>query len=264
MTRDGQRITGGPRGPYFSKIIEKGLRILTLFTPDVQALTLKDIALKTGINPTSTFRFVETLVQLGYLRKDPASKQVKLGPMALAMSHNIARSFDLLQIVKPLIDDAHAEFRVTIDSALVEDQRLVLLYRREARDTLTLSLPLVSPHLHCSALGKAYLGALSEKERTRQVESLTLVRRTANSATTKAGLLADLRRTRKRGYAVCNEEYVLGLVSIGAPLINANGDVLGAVSFDTVSAQFSVEEAERRFAPAVLRLARDIGALLPI
>lgn len=264
MTKDAQRSAGRPRGPYFSKIIEKGLRILTLFTPEVPALSLKDIALKTGINPTSTFRFVETLVQLGYLRKDPVSKQVKLGPMALAVSHNIARSFDLLQIVKPLIDEAYATHQVTIDSALVEDRNLVLLYRREARDTLTMSLPLVSPHLHCSAIGKAYLGALPEKDRARLVAGLTLVRRTPHSATTKAGLLADLRRTRQRGYAVCNEEYALGLISIGAPLVNDSGAVLGAVSFDTVTAQFTAEEAERRFAPAVLRLARDIGSLLPI
>jgi DNA-binding IclR family transcriptional regulator len=264
MTKASKPGAGGGRNPYFSKIIEKGLRILNLFTPETPTLSLKDITLKTRINPTSTFRFVETLVQLGYLRKDPATKLVKLGPMALAMSHNIVRSFDILQIAKPLIDEAFARFNVTIDSALVEDQRLVLLYRREARDTLTLALPFVSAHLHCSALGKAYLGALPEKTCARTVEGLDLVRRTPNSQTTKAGLLADLRRTRAKGYAVCNEEYVLGLVSIGAPLVNANGEALGAVSFDTATAQYTVEEAERRFAPAVLALAREIGPLLPI
>ncbi|HOW86285.1 MAG TPA: IclR family transcriptional regulator [Candidatus Aminicenantes bacterium] len=264
MTKAPKPAAAGGRGPYFSKIIEKGLRILTLFTPETPTLSLKDVTLKTRINPTSTFRFVETLVQLGYLRKDPATKLLKLGPMALAMSHNIVRSFDVLQIVKPLLDQAFARFDVTVDSALVEDRHLVLLYRREARNTLTLSLPLVSSDLHCSALGKAYLGALAEKDRIRTVGGLDLVRRTPSSQTTRAGLLADLKRTSERGYAVCNEEYVKGLVSIGAPLVNANGDVLGAVSFDTATAQYNVEEAEKRFAPAVLALAREIGPLLPI
>ncbi|MCK7490943.1 MAG: hypothetical protein MZW92_03460 [Comamonadaceae bacterium] len=72
--------------------------------------------------------------------------------MALALSHNIIQSFDLHRIVKPHIDEAFARFMVTIDSALVEENRLVLLYRKEAKDTLTFTLPLVSAHLHCSAL----------------------------------------------------------------------------------------------------------------
>ncbi len=257
-------VAAGPRNPYFSKVIEKGLRILVLFTPETPKLSLKDIVLRTRINPTSTFRFVETLIQLGYLVKDRETKLVKLGPMALALSHNIIKSFDLLQIVKPHIDEAFARSKVTIDSALVEENRLVLLYRREAKDTLTLTLPLVSTQLHCSALGKAYLSALPEAARARALDGLTLTSRTPNSLANKTALLADLRRTRERGYAISNEEYVLGLVSIGAPLVNADGNVLGAVSFDAATAQFTIGEAEKRFAPAVLQLVHKIGPMLPL
>ena len=170
MTKITKIVAAGPRDPYFSKVIEKGLRILVLFTPETPKLSLKDIVLRTRINPTSTFRFVETLIQLGYLVKDRETKLVKLGPMALALSHNIIKSFDLLQIVKPHIDEAFARSKVTIDSALVEENRLVLLYRREAKDTLTLTLPLVSTQLHCSALGKAYLSALPEAARARALD----------------------------------------------------------------------------------------------
>ncbi|MEN6310143.1 MAG: helix-turn-helix domain-containing protein, partial [Acidobacteriota bacterium] len=131
-----------PANPYFSKIIDKGLRILSLFTPETSSLSLKDIALKTRINPTSTFRFVETLIQLGYVKKDPRTKLLKLGPMALALSHNIIKSFDMLQIVKPHIDETFEKLNITIDSAIVDEERLVLLYRREAKDTLTFALPL--------------------------------------------------------------------------------------------------------------------------
>lgn len=250
--------------PYFSKIIEKGMRVLGLFTPETPSLSLKEIAASTRINPTSTFRFVETLIQLGYLKKDPKTKLIRLGTMSLVLSHQIIKSFDMLQIVKPHIDEVFEKLNVTIDSALVEDGRLVLLYRREAKETLIFRLPLLSPSLHCSALGKAYLAGLADDALGGVLDGLTLGRRTAHSLTSRAAVMADLRRTRERGYAVNNEEYVLGLISIGAPLVNKDGAVLGVISFDVSTVQFTLEEAERRFAPAVLQLAQDIQPELPL
>jgi IclR family pca regulon transcriptional regulator len=255
---------GRREGPYFSKIIEKGLRILGLFTPETTSLSLTDIARRTRINPTSTFRFVETLVQLGYLRKDARTKLIKLGPMALAFSYNTIKSFDILQIVKPAVDKAFDRLNVSIDTAVTEHGRLVLLYRREVKDTLTFTLPLVSSDLQCSALGKAYLAALPDKELRSLLDGMTFRRRTPQSLTSRAAVLADLRRTRARGYSINNEEYILGLISIGAPLINKVGDVLGVVSLDSTTVQHTIDEAEKLFAPAVVALAKEIRSLLPL
>jgi DNA-binding IclR family transcriptional regulator len=154
--------TNGPaekRNIYFSKVVDKGLRILDLFRPEATSLSLKQIVEATGINRTSAFRFIDTLVQLGYLRKDPKTKLLNLGPKALSLGQNIINSFDLLQIVRPLIDEAYQEFNITIDSAVLDDVTIVRLYRREARDTLIFKLPQVLPSglLHCMALGKACL-----------------------------------------------------------------------------------------------------------
>lgn len=250
--------------PYFSKIIEKGLRILNLFTPETPSLSLKDITRETHINSTSSFRFVETLIQLGYLKKDPKTKLIRLGPTALTLSNQIMRSFDILQIVKPHIDEVFEKLNVTLDSAIVEQGRLMVLYRREAMDTLTFRLPLSSPFMHCSALGKAYLAALPERSLPRVLDGLTFTRRTPHSLTTRAAVLADLRRTRERGYSINNEEFILGLISVGAPLVNMDGVVIGAASCDVSTVQFTVGEAEKRFAPAVLKLAKTIQPELPL
>lgn len=250
--------------PYFSKIIEKGMRILGLFAPETPSLSLKEIAASTRINPTSTFRFVETLIQLGYLKKDPKTKLIRLGTMSLALSHQIIKSFDMLQIVRPHIDGVFEKLNVTIDSALVEDGRLVLLYRREAKETLIFRLPLLSPSLHCSALGKAYLSGLPDAELARALDGLTLTPRTPHTLTDRAALLADLRRSRQRGYVVNNEEYVLGLISVGAPLVNEDGVVLGALSFDVSTIQFTAAEAEMRLAPTVALLAAELKPALPL
>jgi IclR family pca regulon transcriptional regulator len=255
---------GGPDYPYFSKVIEKGLRILNLFSPVSPSLSLKDITSKTGINPASTFRFVETLIQLGYLKKDPRTKLIKLGPMALAFSHNVIASFDLLQIIKPFIDEAFENFNVTIDSGVIEDDRPVILYRREAKDTLVFKMPVAAAGImHCTALTKAILAWLPEDSLSRALDSMTFIRRTPHTLTSPAALRTDLLKTRERGYSINNEEFVVGLISLGAPLIARDGTVIGAVSFDVSTVQYAVEEAEKRFTPALLRLVQDIRPMLP-
>ena len=252
------------RGPYFSTVLEKGLRILGLFTPETPTFTLKEITRETRINSTSAFRFVETLVALGYLKKDPKSKVIKLGPMALAFSNNVIRSFDMVQIVKPLVDEAFERLKVSIDAAIVEEERLVILYRREAENALTFRLPLMSSHTHCAALGKAYLSALPEDVLSRVLDGLKLTRRTPHSLVSRSAILADLRKARERGWALNNEEYVLGLISVAAPLVNSEGTVLGAVSIDVSTAQYSVEEAQERFVAPLLALTKEIRPMLPI
>ncbi len=248
---------------YFSKSIEKGIRILNLFTPEAKSLSLKDITLRTPINRTSAFRFVETFIRLGYLVKDPRTKLIKLGPMALAFSNNVIQSFDLVQIIKPYIDEAFEKYNVTIDSGMVEGGRFISLYRREAKDTLVFKMPVSTPNLHCTAVGKAFLAWLPDDARDRILDGLIYAPRTPLALTGRASVLEDLRKTRDRGYSLNNEEYVVGLICIGAPLLNAQGVVLGAVSFDFSTIQYSLKEAERRFAAKIIQLTQDMRPMLP-
>jgi len=262
-----QRGGDGPhekRNIYFSKVISKGLNILELFRPEATSLSLKEIAEATGINRTSTFRFIDTLVQLGYLRKDPQSKLIKLGPKALVLSQNITNSFDILQIVRPLLDEAYRKFNITIDSAILDDVTLVHLYQREARDTLIFKLPQILPmaQIHCIALGKACLSVMSKEAFSRVISQLSFERKTPNSIPNLKALRADMEKTRERGYSINNEEYVAGIISIGAPFFDVEGRLRGAVSFDVVSIEYSKEEAEKRYASAVVQLAKAISSSL--
>ncbi len=263
IRKDPKRGAPGPADVYFSKVIEKGLRILCLFTPEAKSLSLKDITLKTRINSTSAFRFVETFVRLGYLKKDPRSKLIELGPMALAFSNNVIQSFDMLQIIKPFIDEAFENYNVSIDSGIVEGGRFVNLYRREAKDTLVFKMPVSTPHLHCTAVGKAFLSWLPDDARDLILDGLIFTPRTPFSLASRAAVLDDLRETRRRGYSINNQEYTVGLICIGAPFLNREGIVLGAVSFDVSTVQYSLKEAEKRFAKEVVKLARDIQPMFP-
>jgi IclR family transcriptional regulator, pca regulon regulatory protein len=248
-----------------AKSLLKGLQILGLFTPESSKLSLTDIARRTGITLASTHRIAETLIRLGFLKREESTKLFKLGPAAMSLSINISKSFDLLQIVKPFVDRLFEELNVSLDVAVVENDQLLLVYRREAQDTLVFNLPVLSSDVfHASALGKAYLMSLSPEDLERRLDRLCLVRRTPRTITNRDALRAEIESSRRRGYALNNEEFTAGLISIGAPLLNRDGFLQGIFTFDVSSVQTTAAEAERRLAPLLLRLTKELRSLLPV
>jgi len=250
---------------YFSKSLEKGLRILSLFSEEKPTWRLTEIAKEIGTNKTSTYRFVNTLIQMAFLRQDSQTKLLHIGLRSFAFSQRLTRSYDLKQIIQPFVDDAFSKYDASIDAALFYEDALFIFYRREARQTVIFQLPTLSKDtLHCTALGKAILAWLPEDRVNDFISDLDLTKRTNNTIVKLHKLLEDLERTRERGYSLNNEEYMLGLVSVGAPLINVTTKTsIGSVSFDFLSSQYSVKQAVTKFSGIVKALANDISESIP-
>ncbi len=250
---------------YYSKTIERGLAILCLFDREHTRLNLTEITRNSGINKTSAFRFVNTLVKLGYLRKNSNSKTIKLAPKALLLGNNFTQGFDLLQITKPLIDRAFVEYTITIDSALLDGHTMIALYRREAPNTLFFRQPLASQDLYARAMGKAILAQLTQDELLHFINNVSLVKHTTNTLVKEEDLLAEIDASRNRGYSINNEEYMIGLVCIGAPLMNFKSkSIVGAISFDFPTSEYSLKAIEHDYTGILTRLASDISEAITI
>jgi DNA-binding IclR family transcriptional regulator len=250
---------------YFSKSLEKGLRILSLFNRDTPVLTQSQIAKTLGLNMTSTYRYINTLEELGYLEKDAKTKEIRPSILSLMFCNNLMQATDRLRLIKEAVDRVHRDHNISIDVALVVDDTLRRLYHRAAQETLTYSLPDNSRNcLHNTALGKAYLSSLPEDAMQERIDNLELTAKTDNTITTKDGLLSVLRASKVHGYATSDEEYLPGLLAIGAPLIDPiSGKSVGAVSFDFSVLQHRQEEIIDRFAETIVQTATLLSNLLP-
>ena len=250
---------------YFSKSLEKGLNILSLFNRDVPALTQSQIARSLNLNMTSTYRYINTLVEMDYLEKDPKTKEIRPTLRCVAFCNNLSSATDRIRLMQRVVDRIHSENNISVDVALVVDDALQRLYYREAEETLTYSLPDNSKNcLHNTALGKAYLSSLPTENLAETIDRLCLEAKTEKTITTKEKLLAELKSAKTRGYAMSEEEYLPGLLAIGAPLINpVNGTGVGAVSFDFSLLQHGAEEIATRYARQIVQVAAQLSELLP-
>lgn len=249
---------------YFSTSLEKGLKILSLFDSETHRLTQTEISRMLALNMTSTYRFVNTLVELGYLEKDAKTKEIGLGIRSLALSTNIIRSSDELRLIKKLVDQVYNRYNITIDVAFMVDDNFMRAYQREAKEMLTYHLPAVARNsLHNTSIGKAYLSTLSDDTLKETIARVELEAKTKNTIMNKDQLLKEIERTRDRGYAMCVEEYLPGLITIGAPLINLDtGRGLGGVSFDFSIIQKDAQIMEEKYSGLIMELARSISQVL--
>lgn len=249
---------------YFSKTLEKGLRLLALFDEEHSRWSQKEIAGAMGMNTTSVYRLVNTFVELGYLVKDGKTKQLRLGPMAVALGHRLLLSYDLRRMLIPVVEETSQRYGLSIEVALFANNTMVLVCGKEQQNTLSFHKPGSAQELYCTAMGKAFLAHLPADEQGRVLAGQSFLARTPKTLTDRDQLLARLPEIRQQGYASNDEEFIKGLISIGAPLFNpVTRAVVGGVSFDSTIIEMTLEELVAGYATPLLELARRISAFLP-
>jgi IclR family pca regulon transcriptional regulator len=215
--------------PGTSQSLERGLAILSSFTPGRQLIGTSELARELGLTRSTAHRYISTLSGLGYLQQlsDETGFTVNLG----------------------ILDGT--------DVVYVERCRTARPGQREIDLNLHVGSRLPA---YCTALGKAMLAFLPEHERRALVAESDLVRRGPNTLTERDALLEDLERIRDTGIAVNNEELAYGLRSIATPIRSQSGGVVAAINLAVHRSMVSMEELVVRYAPELTRAAEEIGA----
>lgn len=228
-------------------------------------MTQSQIARVLDLNMTTTYRYINTLEEMGYLQKDIKTKQIRPTIHCLLFCRNLMGATDHLRLIKSVVDRVHRDNNISVDVVWIVNDTIVRLYHREAEETLTYNLPDQSKNcLHNTALGKAYLSSLPDGRVADKIAGIVLTARTKNSIMEQGALWEELRKTRQRGFSMSVEEYLPGLIAIGAPLVDpVSGEGVGAVSFDFSVLQHRATGIKKRYGPLIVETARTLSDLLP-
>ena len=130
------------------------------------------------------------------------------------------RGIDLVEVARPILLDLYASAAATVQLAVLDGERvhyLVKIEQSSRQPTLETRVAGRWP-AHCTGAGKAILAALTPEQLDRLHPRLELTSRTPNTITTLDALMADLRVTRQRGFAIDREEFQIKLTSVAAAL----------------------------------------------
>ena len=84
--------------------------------------------------------------------------------------------------------------------------------------------------LHCTALGKAHLAYLPYAEVKELLKIYGMPRVTEHTLDTLSALKTDLEKTRERGYAIDDQESMLGGYCVAVPILDGDEHPIAAMS----------------------------------
>jgi DNA-binding IclR family transcriptional regulator len=163
---------------HFVTALSRGLEVLACFRHGEKMLGNQDLARRCGLPKSTVSRLTHTLTKLGYLVYVEDSAKYSLGAATLSLGSAMIARLDVRKLAHPLMHDL-AQFSSSMVSLGTRD-RTSMIYIDVVRGpaAVTLSLDMGSRiQIGTSAMGRAYLTAISETERNdvlERVRELTL------------------------------------------------------------------------------------------
>lgn len=249
----------------YSQSLERGLAVLSTFTPDRPALGISELARKLNLTRSTTHRYAATLAALGYLHQDDSTRKYRLGPRVLDLGFSTLGSMELREIAGPHLRRLTDATGHTSNLAIRDHTDVILIDRVRGRPgryhhlefTLHVGSRLPS---YCSATGKALLAFLPRADLDQVLSKIDLVPRGPRTLTSKSALIEELDRVRRTGIAVNDEELESALRSIAVPVRSRSGEVVAALNVAIPWSPIAIAELASQFAPALKEAASQIAA----
>lgn len=204
-----------------------------------------DLVLRTGIPRATLYRILSALIARHFVRLDPASQNYILGPSFLDLAQNAWPPSDLAAIASVELRRLRDLTGETTYLAVQDGNHVLALGRFEGAHSQrsNASLGALKP-LHCTSQGKSLLAHMSDQI-VEQLVGGKLQRFTPNTISDIEQLKAHLSIVRANGYAIDDEEIVLGTRCAGAAIRDHDGKPLASISVAGPTFRITPERAEQ-------------------
>ena len=234
-----QAPRGGDRHNIQS--VDRALFLLETIAEAGGEATLTELANRTNLNISTCHHLLATLIQRGFAAKVPGRRLYALGARIIYLGHACLQ-VDLPRRAQPYLEAVNRATGETVHLAALQGDNVVTLAVREARHAVRVDTgrigKLEAPH--ATSVGKAILAWLPEDE-IRRIVSGGMKRYTEKTVTEFPALLESLRIVRRNGYAIDREEFLPGVICVGAAIRDQAGTVIGAISASTPAMRASEE-----------------------
>jgi IclR family pca regulon transcriptional regulator len=255
-----------PSGKNLVRSLAKGFAVLRAFTAEAPELTLAEVARAAGLDNATAFRMLNTLVQLGLVARVPGARRFRLTLACLDLGFNAIARSDLRALARPLLRGLVGE-RIEAASVGVLDGASVVYVERIQAGVARLGVDVrigSRVPVHSSAIGQAILAFMPETVQLAVLEAAPRERLTDRTLTDLPALLGRLATVRAAGFAVSDQETVMGLRVLAAPVRDADGVPVAGLSVATPSFALTLEEfvaaAEAPVCAAAAALSRALQA----
>ncbi|KRA24468.1 hypothetical protein ASD65_08565 [Microbacterium sp. Root61] len=248
--------------PSSANVLSSATRVLeamTFICLQTQPVSLAALAAHLECSEVSAYRAAQTLIASGFIRAAtggrsgylPSWKLVELAAPMLA--RNELRSF-----AQPVLRSLADKYDESITLAIPAGSKALFVDRISVNRSIEFycdigrRLP-----LHIGAASRAIL-AHYPAQLFEQYIAGDLTSMTAATTTSPDLLREDRVSIRAQGYSVSREDVEIGITGVAAPILNRNGEILGAAAIANVSARWDEDDIRER-GEAMIRVCAEIS-----
>jgi IclR family acetate operon transcriptional repressor len=217
---------------YNIELVDKLVRLLEALREEPGGLTLQELAARTGYVKSSIHRALQSLKHHGYVEQPLAGGPYRLGVKILLLARGLKEGIGLLSYARPCMQQLGDTFNESVYLAMLRGGRAIFV---EVIETRRRELRLVGPldavvSYHATAAGKVIAAFLPEAARAALLAQLKPDKVTSRTRTRRADVLREWEQVARRGYAINDEESIVGAYFLAAPVFDAERAICGCIS----------------------------------
>lgn len=204
---------------------------LLMLLRDRRQIGVSEAARLLGVGTSTAFRLLTTLTEERLLERAAEPGSYRLGLAVYELGASVFPNLSLHQAAMPVLAGLRQNTGETVQLAVLDHLEVVFIERLES----PLTLRFVTQHghrvpAHATSTGKVLLAHLPLEVLAERLRDWIPLRLTPYTITNEPALRAALQTVAERGWAQNNEESALGVISVAAPIRDAEGEVVAALS----------------------------------
>lgn len=241
--------------------LAKGLAVLDSFGRQRPTMTLSQAAQAVDLSRATARRVLHTLVGLGYVEQ--SGRQFALSPRIMRLGFAYISSQSWVDRAMPLMKALSERFHESCSAAILEGTEIVYVARIPARRIISAVLAVGSrlPAFH-SSMGRIQLGFLDDAEIWRRLKSIRIEPLTPATITDLQALHERIRDDRAQGFSIVDEELERGLRSIAVPVVDRDGQCVGALNLSSHTTRTTRNALREAFLPELRAIAEQVSGLI--
>jgi DNA-binding IclR family transcriptional regulator len=231
-----------PQGTYKVQALDRAFAVLDLLGESEAPLGLAQVATSLQLHKSTAHRFLMVLERHRMVERTPNGK-FRLGLRLFDYGNRAIEQYDLRERAQPHLRRLVAETEETAHLCVMESARVIYIDKIEPTRTVRMITRIGATNpLHCTSVGKAILAFLPEEKVTEIMKKVRYERFTHRTIATPEALRTEIEKTRRRGYAVDDEELEEGLRCIAVPVLDAQRQPVAAVSISGPSFRVTAQK----------------------
>lgn len=241
----------------FVRSMARGLSVIKAFDRFTPAMTLSEVARKTGLPRAAAGRFLKTLVTLEYASFD--GREYRLRPRVLELGMAYFSSFSFIEIANPILEAAAKRAEEPCSMGVLDGIEVVYVARHTANRMMSISIALGNRYQATStSLGRVLLGGLPDPELDAILDKVEIRQVTPLTVTDKRKLREMIMQGRSDGYCTADSQLEIGIRSIAVPVRGRDGKIIAAINMGVPATRHSVQSLISQLLPILRSAANEI------